>query len=203
MTGDYKESATSQLPSLASTSCLPSSKALIRPEDVSLRSFNRRGSTSAPDSWDVHHVETPTSSTSRLHIVRLPPPTQEELAEVDRKHGHLRRRSSGGSAKADALRMSFAQPIIPGPPSPGGSRRIHPSTLSAPRAPQQLYDLAMTSIYPRGIPDSVGAQPAVFNSLSSFHRPLQRSPAAPHSRSASSAVGPHQANLATDPHRGI
>src|SRR5258706_11728414 len=134
-----------------------------------LSSFSRRGSTSAPDPWDVHHVETPASSTSRLHIVRLPPPTQEELAEVDREHGHLRRRSSGGSAKADALRMSFAQPIVPGPSSPGGSRRIHPSTLSAPLAPQQLYDLAMTSIYPRALPDSVGAQPAVFNPLPSSH----------------------------------
>ena len=134
-----------------------------------LSSFSRRGSTSAPDPWDAHHIETPASSTSRLHIVRLPPPTQEELAEVDREHGHLRRRSSGGSAKADALRMSFAQPVVPGPSSPGGSRRVHPSTLSAPLAPQQLYDLAMSSIYPRAIPDSLGAQPAVFNPLPSSH----------------------------------
>jgi hypothetical protein len=134
-----------------------------------LSSFSRRGSTSAPDPWDMHHVETPASSTSRLHIVRLPPPTQQELAEVDREHGHLRRRSSGGSAKADALRMSFAQPMASNPPSPGGSRRMHPSTLSAPLAPQQLYDLAMSSIYPRAVPDSVGAQPAVFNPLPSSH----------------------------------
>jgi len=134
-----------------------------------LSSFSRRGSTSAPDPWDVHHVETPASSTSRLHIVRLPPPTQEELAKVDREHSHLRRRSSGASTKADALRMSFAQPVVPTPPSPGGSRRMHPSTLSAPLAPQQLYDLAMTSIYPRVVPDSVGAQPAVFNPLPSSH----------------------------------
>ena len=123
---------------------------------------------------------TRTSSTSRLHIVRLPPPAQEELAEVDREHGPLRRRSSGGSANADALRISFAQPIIPGPPSPGGVAftLLHRQLLSL--APQQLYDLAMTSIYPRAIPDSVGAQPAVFNPLPSFHRPLQRSHAAPH-----------------------
>jgi hypothetical protein len=134
-----------------------------------LSSFSRRGSTSAPDPWDVHHVEAPASSTSRLHIVRLPPPTQEELEKVDREHGHVRRRSSGGSTKADALRMSFAQPIVPNPPSPGGPRRMHPSTLSAPLAPQQLYDLAMSSIYPRAIPDSVGAQPAVFNPLPSSH----------------------------------
>lgn len=134
-----------------------------------LSSFSRRGSTSAPDPWDAHHVETPTSSTSRLHIVRLPPPTQEELAKVDREHTHLRRRSSGGSTKADALRMSFAQPIVPNPPSPGGPRRMHPSTLSAPLAPQQLYDLAMSSIYPRAAPDSGGAQPAVFNPLPSSH----------------------------------
>ena len=46
---------------------------------------------------------------------------------------------------------------------------MHPSTLSAPLAPQQLYDLAMSSIYPRATPDSVGAQPAVFNPLPSSH----------------------------------
>jgi len=46
---------------------------------------------------------------------------------------------------------------------------MHPSTLSAPLAPQQLYDLAMSSIYPRAVPDALGAQPAVFNPLPSSH----------------------------------
>ena len=46
---------------------------------------------------------------------------------------------------------------------------MHPSTLSAPLAPQQLYDLAMSSIYPHATPDFVGAQPAVFNPLPSSH----------------------------------
>lgn len=46
---------------------------------------------------------------------------------------------------------------------------MHPSTLSAPLAPQQLYDLAMSSIYPGAVPDSIGAQPAVFNPLPSSH----------------------------------
>ena len=46
---------------------------------------------------------------------------------------------------------------------------MHPSTLSAPLAPQQLYDLAMSSIYPRAAPESGGAQPAVFNPLPSSH----------------------------------
>ena len=127
------------------------------------------------------------------------PSLPSSKALIHREHGSLRRRSSGGSAKADALRMSFAQPIIPGPPSPGGSRRIHPSTLSALLAPQQLYNFAMTSIYPRAIQDSVGAQPAVFNPIPSFHRPLQRSPAAPHSR-PSRWLWAHQANLSTDSH---
>ena len=69
-----------------------------------LPSFSRRDSTSAPD---VHHVETPASSTSRVHVVRLRPSTQGKLAEVDLDHGHLRRRSSGGQTKANALRMSL------------------------------------------------------------------------------------------------
>ena len=50
---------------------------------------------------------------------------------------------------------------------------MHPSTLSAPLAPQQLYDLAMSSIYPRAALDSGGAQPAVFNPLpSSYYLPF-------------------------------
>jgi len=90
---------------LVATRSLLSPQASICPEDVSLRSAAGQHECTRP--WDTHHVEPPSSSTSRLHIVRLPPPTQEELAKVDREHGHVRRRSSGGSTKP----MRFACPL--------------------------------------------------------------------------------------------
>ncbi|KAG8756902.1 hypothetical protein FRC14_002541 [Serendipita sp. 396] len=140
-----------------------------------LSSSSRRGSTSAPDPWALATFDAPASSTSRLHIVRLPPPTKEELEKYEKEHGATSRRGSWGSAMGLSKSLSMTSVTGGGNGSgmadrserlsftgTGGTHmprtksidannrpKIHPASHTGPLAPQQLYDLAMNSINPR------------------------------------------------------
>lgn len=140
-----------------------------------LSSSSRRGSTSAPDPWALHALSTPASSTSRLHIVRLPPPTKEEIERYEKEHGTGARRASWGSSgitkSMSAERISFASAGLPRAGSIDIPRpRIHPSSTTGFLAPQQLYDLAMSSIHPQ-VSAEEGSEPtpAVFTPLPATH----------------------------------
>ncbi|KAG8832948.1 hypothetical protein FRC17_000277 [Serendipita sp. 399] len=141
-----------------------------------LSSSSRRGSTSAPDPWALATFDAPASSTSRLHIVRLPPPTKEEIEKYEKEHGASSRRGSWGSAMGLSKSLSMTS-VTAGVTGGGGVAdrserlsfvgassghmaransidatnrpKIHPASQTGPLAPQQLYDLAMNSINPR------------------------------------------------------
>lgn len=123
----------------------------------------------------MHALNTPASSTSRLHIVRLPAPTQEELERFEKEHGATRRYSWGSSGMTKSMsgeRLSFAGS---GSLARTGSidhpkPRIHPASNTGFLAPQQLYDLAMSSINPRiSSEEETAPTPAVFTPLPANH----------------------------------
>ncbi|KAH9943825.1 hypothetical protein B0H21DRAFT_747737, partial [Amylocystis lapponica] len=141
------------------------------------RLSSRRGSITAPDPWGAHssiNLNPSRSMTSKLTIVRVPPPTEDEGPRRHRRHGSNASLNSNASGKsAEGSRMSFAftsfsQPSPGGAPAAGGrpaspssSPRIRPQSPSLSRrysgslpsqtkmSPEQLVDLARQSCHPR------------------------------------------------------
>ena len=167
----------------------PVQSPLARPRRLS----SRRGSVAAADPWGAHNdvnMNPARSLTSRLTIVRVP---QAEVEDPPRRHrrvgsnASLNSNSSGKDGGAPG-RMSFAftsftpagqQSAAPGrPASPSRSPLLRPSSPGTSRfhggvpghsrlTPEQVVDLARTSVNPR-------------SPLPSPHGPLSGA-AAPHS----------------------
>ncbi|EED85668.1 predicted protein [Postia placenta Mad-698-R] len=148
----------------------PSSSPSLSPTR-SRRLSSRRGSVSASDPWGVHSPlnNNPLRSTSsRLTIVRVPPPTEgEQYPRRHGRHGSNASLSSNSSAgKPEGSRMSFAfssfgtSPGSGGPhgSSPTSSPRIRPQSPTLSRRysgsmnklpPEQLLDVARQACNPR------------------------------------------------------
>ncbi|TBU27313.1 hypothetical protein BD309DRAFT_905056 [Dichomitus squalens] len=140
------------------------------------RLSTRRGSVAAADPWGAHNevnMNPSRSLTSRLTIVRVPQHDLEESPRRHRRHGSNASLNSNASGKSDhgpGGRLSFAFSTFspPGgqgvgsgrPVSPSGSPRFRPSSPNSSRfpsalpshsklSPEQLIEVARTSVNPR------------------------------------------------------
>ncbi|KAH9940854.1 uncharacterized protein BXZ73DRAFT_42577 [Epithele typhae] len=135
------------------------------------RLSSRRGSAAAVDPYGTFNdsnMNPARALTSRLTIVRVPQVEMEEPPRRHRRHGSNASINSTSSGKEGAPnRMSFAftsfapsGPASPGrPASPSKSPHLRPSSPSATRfsgplshsklSPEQVVDLARTSVNPR------------------------------------------------------
>ncbi|KAF9820874.1 hypothetical protein IEO21_01101 [Rhodonia placenta] len=160
----------------------PSSSPSLSPTR-SRRLSSRRGSVSASDPWGVHSPlnNNPLRSTSsRLTIVRVPPPTEgEQYPRRHGRHGSNASLSSNSSAgKPEGSRMSFAFSSFGTSPGSGGphgssptwSPRIRPQSPTLSRRysgsinklpPEQLLDVARQACNPRPTNGSNGGSPTL------------------------------------------
>ncbi|THH32028.1 hypothetical protein EUX98_g2167 [Antrodiella citrinella] len=168
--------------SVSSVEQSPSQSPLLGPSR-SRRLSARRGSITAADPWGEHasvNLNPGRSSSSRLTIVRVPPPPEADDGRRHRRHGSNASIGSASSKGEPVGRLSFAFTSFgptggtssgrSSPPSP----RIRPTTPGSPHrqsvalpvtqpklSPEQLVDLARSSCNPRTTPvSSPGNGPA-------------------------------------------
>ncbi|KAI0731364.1 hypothetical protein C8Q76DRAFT_613704 [Earliella scabrosa] len=180
----------------------PDLSPVLSPASRARRLSARRGSIAAADPWGTHNdvnMNPSRSMTSRLTIVRVPQTDLEEPPRRHRRHGSNASLNSQSSGKDGGPpgRMSFAfssfsAPGSPGgvhggrPVSPSGSPRLRPSSPSASRfpsalpghhklSPEQLLDLARTSVNPRSPLASPGG-PQLGHSHSTVPAPVSFTP---------------------------
>ncbi|KAI0642120.1 hypothetical protein C8Q79DRAFT_918387 [Trametes meyenii] len=153
----------------------PEISPILSPNGRARRLSARRGSVAAADPWGEHHdvnMNPTRSLTSRLTIVRVPHADVEEPPRRHRRHGSNASLNSNASGKSDGPggRLSFAfTSFSPSgsagspsgrPASPQGSPRMRPASPSASRfsgsfpshsklSPEQIVDIARTSVNPR------------------------------------------------------
>ncbi|KAI8996442.1 hypothetical protein BD414DRAFT_477973 [Trametes punicea] len=160
----------------------PDLSPLLSPNARARRLSARRGSVAAADPWGEHtdvNMNPARSLTSRLTIVRVPHAEVEEPQRRHRRHGSNASLNSNASGKSDGPggRLSFAfTSFSPSgssgapagrPASPSGSPRLRPSSPSASRfqsslpthsklSPEQIVDIARSSVSPRSPMPSPG-----------------------------------------------
>ncbi|OSD04796.1 hypothetical protein PYCCODRAFT_1406978 [Trametes coccinea BRFM310] len=153
----------------------PEFSPLLSPNARARRLSARRGSIAAADPFGEHsdvNMNPARSLTSRLTIVRVPQADVEEPPRRHRRHGSNASLNSNASGKSDGPggRLSFAftsfnQSGSPGSPagrpaSPSSSPRLRPSSPSTSRfpnslpshsrlSPEQIVDIARSSVNPR------------------------------------------------------
>ncbi|TFK90149.1 hypothetical protein K466DRAFT_574408 [Polyporus arcularius HHB13444] len=150
----------------------------LSPNTRARRLSARRGSIAAGDPWGAYNdvnMNPARSLTSRLTIVRVPQTDVEESPRRHRRHGSnasINSTSSGKGEGGPGGRMSFAFSSFSGgqgggpggrpasPSGPSGSPRMRPSSPSNSRfpptlqshnklSPEQIVDIARSSVNPR------------------------------------------------------
>lgn len=156
----------------------------LSPNTRARRLSARRGSVAAVDPWGAYNdvnMNPSRSLTSRLTIVRVPQTDVEEPSRRHRRHGSnasINSTSSGKGEGGPGGRLSFAFSSFSGgqnggpagrPASPSGSPRMRPSSPSNSRfpsslpshsklSPEQIVDIARSSVNPRSpLPSPNGA----------------------------------------------
>ncbi|KAL6307233.1 hypothetical protein BKA93DRAFT_837465 [Sparassis latifolia] len=164
----------------ASSSAMSSSSSPSNSPTRARRVSARRGSVSASDPWGAYaSLNNPARAmSSRLTIVRVPPPHEDDSTPSRRHRRHGSNASlSSTSSKGEPSRLSFAFASFTQPPSPGagpspGSQPPRPASPGSPRmaptltrrysgsgvsafsnqqklSPDQLVELARQSCHPR------------------------------------------------------
>ncbi|KAI0687698.1 hypothetical protein C8T65DRAFT_132780 [Cerioporus squamosus] len=161
-----------------SATSTPELSPTLSPNTRARRLSARRGSVAAVDPWGAYNdvnMNPSRSLTSRLTIVRVPQTDIEEPPRRHRRHGSnasINSTSSGKGEGGPGGRMSFAFSSFSGgqgggpggrpasPSGPSGSPRMRPSSPSNSRfpsnlqshnklSPEQIVDIARSSVNPR------------------------------------------------------
>ncbi|KAI0630828.1 hypothetical protein C8Q77DRAFT_1273249 [Trametes polyzona] len=152
----------------------PELSPILSPSARARRLSARRGSVAAVDPWGEHsdvNMNPARSLTSRLTIVRVPQADVEEPPRRHRRHGSNASLNSNASGKSDGPggRLSFAFTSFSpsgssgapsGRPASPSSPRMRPSSPSTSRfstslpthsklSPEQIVDIARSSVNPR------------------------------------------------------